>query len=105
MLLNAKNVIGLPAETESKQKLGKVYDFDIEISSHIIKSYSIEGGFLSSKKLLISRNQVVSIDKEKMVVKDSVIKEEIKNLEGVKIKPKTEPALSMNLSQDEMSNS
>ncbi|MEA3272567.1 MAG: PRC-barrel domain-containing protein [Patescibacteria group bacterium] len=97
MYINAKIILGLPVETENGQKLGKVIDFDLDIESHIIKSYSVEGGFLGSKKLIISRSQVVLIGNEKMVVKDGVVKEEIKEKKGIIVKPKVEPALSANI--------
>ncbi|NQU83542.1 MAG: PRC-barrel domain-containing protein [Parcubacteria group bacterium] len=97
MFIDAKKLLGLPVETEGEQKLGKVVDFDIDIDSHIIKSYSIESGFLEKKKLLISRNQVVSIGNEKMIVKDGAIKEEINEKKEAIVN--AEPALPVSLSK------
>lgn len=82
MIINSKDLIGLSVETKSGLILGKIKNFEIDsetqmIFRYIIKSRNLISKFLSEsdEQLIINKNQVVSINKEKMVVEDNVVKE------------------------------
>lgn len=79
MMLNKGQLIGLPVYTLSGQHLGRVVDFELDASSHIIKKYIVKSGGLIKeflqKELIINREQVISISDERMVVDDSLIME------------------------------
>lgn len=74
-----KNLIGLPVETKSGMKLGKLIDLEINPESHLVLTYQVRGSRLGpglfSKSLMINRQQVVSIGSKKMVVEDNILKE------------------------------
>lgn len=78
MLLKHEQLIGLPVETVSGQLLGKIHGFVIQLETQAIFQYQIKPigltGFFA-KDLLINHNQVVSINKEKMLVDDLVYKQ------------------------------
>ncbi|MBU0597926.1 PRC-barrel domain-containing protein [Patescibacteria group bacterium] len=79
MRLNKEQLIGLPVYTQSRQYLGKVVDFDFDtalqfITHYHVKSKDIIKGLLK-QELLISKEQVVAISSEEMLVIDSLITE------------------------------
>jgi sporulation protein YlmC with PRC-barrel domain len=94
MILNAKKIIGLPVETSGGTKIGKVADINLDIESHIVNSYAVRCGFISNENLIIGRNQVLSIDGQKMIVEDGAIREKIKSNTTETLMKKTEPALT-----------
>lgn len=78
MLINSQKLIGLKAETESGQYLGRIQSLDIDIDNHGVRNYYIkpkllEGGPFSSE-LKVHHRQVVDITLEKMTVVDAVVK-------------------------------
>lgn len=82
MFINYKNLIGLPVETKSGLLLGKIKSFEIDnetqtISQYVVKSRSLISKLLREEvgEIIIGRNQVLSIDGEKMVVEDILVKE------------------------------
>ena len=81
------NLINLPVFTQSNQLLGKISDFEIDPDSQSILRYYIKSHklikALLSKQLVVHRSQVISIDKEKMVVEDAVGHEKVKAEEPV----------------------
>jgi len=76
MLLSVNNIINLPVVTQSNTRLGKVRDIHIDIENQNIYQYSVITRDIShifnKEELLIHRDQVLSITKEKMIVEDSV---------------------------------
>lgn len=72
-----KKIIGLQVVTKSGDILGRVSNFEVEIASHAILRYYVGGNNVFKKiifdKLIIHRDQVVSIDDKKMLVLDSVV--------------------------------
>lgn len=78
--LQKNELIGLPVYTQSGQYLGKVSDFELEATSQTIVRYHIRSKDiikeLLQKELLISKEQVVSLSSQKMIVEDNVIREE-----------------------------
>lgn len=79
MRLQDKELRGLPVETKSGDKLGKITGFTIDPSSHRITEYSVKPHpslpKIIEQELLIGADQVLSLDNEKMVVDDLVIKD------------------------------
>lgn len=75
MHINYKTLKTLSVKTKSGQVLGHVRDFILQTDGQSILQYEVGGLF--SKKYLISREQVLSIDSEKMVVEDGVVGVEI----------------------------
>jgi sporulation protein YlmC with PRC-barrel domain len=79
--LSGKKIIGLSVATKSGFVLGKIIDFDVDIETqsilrYFVKNRSLTQQILSEKeeKIIISRNQVLSIDEFKMVVDDGAVK-------------------------------
>ncbi len=77
MTLRKGELINLPVYTQSGEHLGKVADFVFQPDGQTIIQYHIKSGTLLrellEKELLVSREQVISITNERMVVEDSVI--------------------------------
>jgi len=81
-LVHHKELINLPVETKSGDYLGKIFNLEIDLDSQSIISYDVKytnilKGILKDK-LLISRNQIISISKERMIVNDNVLTEQEK---------------------------
>lgn len=76
MLLEYKQIIGLPVETKSGERLGKVAGFSLESDSQAVHQYQVGSlglGKLFAKDLLIHRDQVISLDDKKVLVDDLAI--------------------------------
>jgi len=85
MLLSVKRLIGLPVYTQSRQKLGRVIDINLDIDSHDVFQYVVGRGIVDKDLYLVRPIQVISITAEEMVVDDAVGKNlvastEIKNI-------------------------
>jgi len=81
MIIPWDNLINLSVETQSGNALGAVSGVDIETETHAVKTFRVKSkgiikGLLNDE-LLISSNQVISIDKDKMVVNDNAVTEKI----------------------------
>jgi len=92
MLINLHNLIHLPVLTESGTKLGKIYDINIDIDNHSVKSYLIRSSIISHSHL-VKPIQIVSITKDEIIVEDTVVAEKEKKQE--KEKPKAVPSVAM----------
>lgn len=80
-VIRGKKIIGLAVQTESGEELGKVYDFEFDIDFQSIVKYYIKASImreLFDNKLIIHCNQVVSIDNDKIIVDNGIIKTKIK---------------------------
>ena len=80
MNLTKQELIDLPVYTRSNQHLGKVVDFGLNSSTHMISQYYVRStdlirGLLT-KELIINQAQVVSLTNKKMVVEDSVSRQQ-----------------------------
>jgi len=79
MNLGKKELIGLPVFTQSNENLGKVCDFELDSATQKIFRYHVKSERIIkdilAKELIISTEQIVSVDKSKMVVEDNVAKE------------------------------
>lgn len=63
----------LSVETKSGEVLGHVGDLVMDVDGHTIVQYEVKSSMLSTKKYMISREQVISITEEKMIVEDAVV--------------------------------
>ena len=88
MYLNKKDIINLEVYTQSDQYLGRIVDFEFDPPSQTIVKYYIKSRDiikeLLQKELLVAKDQVISISKEKMIVEDSIIEEKEKKKELAK---------------------
>ncbi|MEK7680669.1 MAG: PRC-barrel domain-containing protein [Patescibacteria group bacterium] len=73
MNINLHKLTNLPVHTESGQKLGKVYDLEIDIDTHNVQRYLVRNNILSAKFFLIQNSQIKSISDEKIVVYDAAL--------------------------------
>lgn len=72
MALSCKKIIGLPVYTKSNQHLGRVKNLEIDSVSQAVINYIVNRGFWS-EELVINRNQIISLEQDKLVVDDGVI--------------------------------
>lgn len=81
LLLSRKQLIGLSVVTKDGRYLGRVKDFQLDVSSSQITNYIVSSSQLVekilAKDLVINKNQVISIDEHEMVVESTIIKEEV----------------------------
>lgn len=80
MKINLKNLL---VQTMSGVVLGNVKNIILETEGQTVLQYEV--GNLFAKKYLISREQVLSIDDQKMIVDDSAVKPEEKDIRENKI--------------------
>jgi sporulation protein YlmC with PRC-barrel domain len=104
MFINYKNLIGLPVKTKSGLFLGKIKSFEIEsetqtISRYVVKSRSLISKLLSEEvgEILIGYSQVLSLDEEKMIVEDILVKE-LGRVRTVRSMGRSAPVLGSHLS-------
>lgn len=80
MELTFRQFKNLPVYTRSNEYLGKIEEVEINTETQNISKYIIKSSQVSKrlvgKKLWLSPNQVISIDEQKMIVEDGVVKEE-----------------------------
>ena len=82
MRITLRQLKRLPVETKSGKRLGRVCNLIFEIDSQMVAQYEVSPSLLSVKKYLISRDQVIIISAEKIVVSDGIV--------GVEAEKKTE---------------
>ncbi len=74
MRIDLKQLKKLPVETRAGKRLGHVSDVVIDIDGQLIAQYYVRSAALiGGDSYVISRDQVIRIDEEKMVVADSVV--------------------------------
>lgn len=84
MFLSYKNILKLSVYTQSGQLLGKICNFEVDSDSQAIIRYFVKSSTLiqqvlggevwdKNKLLIIERGQVISIDNQKMIVKDELV--------------------------------
>jgi len=79
MLISSKKIIGLKVETKSGYKLGRIKGFDVETETMEIKKIyvrptNIVKGLIDGD-LIISKNLIISVDENRMVVDDLIGRE------------------------------
>ncbi|MBU1037137.1 PRC-barrel domain-containing protein [Patescibacteria group bacterium] len=79
MYILSKKLKNLPVYTKSKEYLGKIQEIEIDLDNQNIVRYLVKSNQmvkrLVGKQLIIKPPQVLSLDEEKMVVEDNIIKE------------------------------
>jgi sporulation protein YlmC with PRC-barrel domain len=96
MRLSFSHLKSLPVETKSGQYLGKVGDCLIDPSSHAVTQYEVRNGRVRQERLLVSRDQVLEISSQKIIVDDAVITELVRDKALKKLANKASPALTSN---------
>lgn len=79
MRISYKDLRKLTVETELGDDLGSVCDVIVDVDSSCIVQYKVRSSVLDREPLLVSKNQVLSISHEKMIVRDSVIRDRKEN--------------------------
>lgn len=97
MLISFSYLKPLPVYTESDTYLGKVLDLVIDVDTHTVWQYEVKGGGIRGKTHLIRAEAVVSITKEKMVVKDASVVEFTEGERAKKFATHPTPALTSEL--------
>ena len=72
MRVTLKQLKNLEVETVSGTHLGKIFDIVFEIDGQLVAQYEVKSSILSTKKYLISRDQLVRFESEKIIVDDNV---------------------------------
>jgi len=85
MLMPVKKIMALPVYTQSRQKLGRVIDVNLDIDNQSVFQYVVGRGIVDKDLYLVRPVQVIYITAEEMVVDDAVSKNpvvaaEIKNI-------------------------
>lgn len=80
MTISSSDILNLPVFTVSGQHLGRVSSFDVEAENDlmVVVRYYVRTGLIKGlwhEQLIIHKSQIVSIDNEKMVVEDSVLRD------------------------------
>ncbi|MBU1131486.1 PRC-barrel domain-containing protein [Patescibacteria group bacterium] len=82
MNLSTRQLKNLPVYSKNDDCLGKIKEIEIDSNSHNITKYIIKSSQITERlagaELIISPSQVVSIDNQKMIVEDNIIRD--KNL-------------------------
>lgn len=74
MIINLHKLLHLPVFTESGTKLGRVYELEIDIDSHVIMQYLVRPNLLSARYFLVKNSQIKDITKDKIIVYDNILK-------------------------------
>lgn len=78
-MTNSLSPLRLPVRTESGHSLGSVVDVTIDLSSQTVLMYHVKPNRLVPdavwSPLLISREQVISIEPKGMIVDDAVLRQ------------------------------
>lgn len=77
MFVNFRQLARLPVYTESGVKLGRIFDFELDIDSQAIARYLVRANIFSVKNFLIQVSQVKEITSDKIVVFDNVARTEL----------------------------
>jgi len=75
MRLTLKQLKSLAVETASGVKLGHTHDIILDTNGQMIAQYSVKQSIISPKEYLISRDQIVKFENEKIIVEDSAVAE------------------------------
>jgi len=71
-----KQIKTLPVITESGANLGRVIDIELDANNHSVGKYVVSAWptILKRERLFIAPDQIVSIDAEKIIIKDGAVK-------------------------------
>ena len=89
MYLSAKQLKKVTVVTKSGQVLGKVVDFELDTETGLLARYHVKSNELITglfeNKLIIHKDQVISLDEQEMIVEDSLLKALAKNEPATKL--------------------
>ncbi|MFA6322176.1 MAG: PRC-barrel domain-containing protein [Candidatus Buchananbacteria bacterium] len=88
MIISSSEILNLAVYTQSEIHLGRISAFDLDADTGKIVTFYIKTGLIKGlwhQQLTVSNNQVISIDKDKMIVADTVKKQPILDLEPSKL--------------------
>ncbi|MBU2472617.1 PRC-barrel domain-containing protein [Patescibacteria group bacterium] len=79
MFIKAKKIIGKKVVSQSNYYLGKVVDFEIDTLSYKIVKFYTQGELLNflREPLVINIDQVIEIQKDRIIVEDAVVPKKI----------------------------
>gem|GEM_PF-1288598 len=82
-MINTDQLFHIPVETVDHHNLGHVVGLEIDIESQSVMQYQVRptgivASVLRNVDLLINRNQVVSLTKDKMIVDSTVLRDKEK---------------------------
>ena len=77
MKFNLKQLKKMKVETVSGMELGKVFDIVFDAETQLVVQYEARLSFLTTKKYLINRDQVIQFKEDKMIVDDAVVRESV----------------------------
>jgi len=83
MRITLKQLRKLSVETQSGQDLGAIKDIVFDIDSQMVAQYEV--GAMLGDHILFSREQVLSISAEKMIVEDSVVREGNQSIDSASV--------------------
>lgn len=83
MIINLQKLLRLPVYTESGAKLGKIFDFEMDVDSQTVIRYFVRPILFSVKSFLIQNSQIKEIKDDKVVVYDSVVSDYLAKTSGV----------------------
>ena len=104
MIIPWEKLNNLPVETRSGRELGRVNGLDVETESSLVKNYRVKGNGFFANKFIISRDQVISINEEKMVVDDaavSVKSEVVEKVQAIKTQTGAEISSQVNSTKNQ----
>jgi len=75
------NLIGLNVIDEKKHKLGKIYDYSLDVGSFVIQQLNVKRSGIKSfgeTEVLVHRTQIIEINNQSVIVKSTAQKIEMK---------------------------
>lgn len=73
MVINIQKFLRLPVYTESGTKLGKIFDFELDIDSQTVVRYFVRLNWFSLKYFLVQNSQIKEIKVDSIIVYDSIV--------------------------------
>ncbi len=77
MRMNFKQLKGLDVLTMSGTMLGHVFEIVLEIEGQLVAQYVVRPSVISSKEYLVSRDQIVRFEENRVIVDDNVVADEV----------------------------
>ncbi|HAT03429.1 MAG TPA: hypothetical protein DCS29_01465 [Candidatus Magasanikbacteria bacterium] len=81
MKINLKQLKQLPVETQSGVVLGKVHDVILQTDGQLVAQYIVKSSVFGKREYIVSRDQVVQFEQDKMIVDDTTLTEQNKTEE------------------------
>ena len=73
MFTHLHQLLKLPVFTTSGQKVGVVYDLEIDVDTHSVRHYIVSHRMLGKEQFWVAPMQVRSITADKMIVDDTIL--------------------------------